>query len=85
LGKQILRCGTSVAENYKAACRGRSRAEFIAKLGVVAEEADESACWLEMLTDREIIPAAKTQNVLKEARELTAIFSAFQQTARSRN
>ncbi len=49
LGKQLLRCGTSVAANYRAACRGRSRAEFAAKLGVVVEEADESMLWLELL------------------------------------
>ena len=85
LGKQLLRCGTSVAANYRAACRGRSKAEFVAKLGVVAEEADECVFWLEMLIDCEIIPAAKVQDILKEARELTAIFSASQHTARSRN
>jgi four helix bundle protein len=85
LGKQLLRCGTSVAANYRAACRGRSKAEFIAKLGVVAEEADESVFWLEMLIDCEIVAAPKLQDILKEARELTAIFSASQQTAKSRN
>src|SRR3954470_14894397 len=85
LGKQLLRCGTSVAANYRAACRGRSKAEFIAKLGVVAEEADETVFWLEMLMDCEIVPAAKLQDILKEARELTAIFSASQHTARSRS
>jgi four helix bundle protein len=73
------------AANYRAACRGRSKAEFVAKLGVVAEEADECVFWLEMLIDCEIIPAAKVQDILKEARELTAIFSASQHTARSRN
>jgi four helix bundle protein len=85
LGKQLLRCGTSVAANYRAACRGRSKAEFLAKLGVVAKEADESVFWLEMLIDCDIVSAAKLQDILKEARELTAIFSASQQTARSRN
>jgi four helix bundle protein len=55
LGKQLLRCGTSVAANYRAACRGRSKAEFIARLGIVAEEADESVLWLELLEEANIL------------------------------
>ncbi|HEU5413929.1 MAG TPA: four helix bundle protein [Candidatus Angelobacter sp.] len=51
LGKQLLRCGTSVAANYRAASRARSRAEFISRIGIVAEEADESVLWLEMIGD----------------------------------
>src|SRR3954463_5017544 len=74
LGKQLLRSGTSVAANYRAACRGRSRPEFIAKLGVVAEEADETVFWLEMLVDCEILPEAAFIELIKEARELCAIF-----------
>jgi four helix bundle protein len=54
-GGQLLRCGTSVGANYRAACRGRSKAEFIAKLGTVEEEADESAYWLEMLVEAKIV------------------------------
>jgi four helix bundle protein len=57
LGKQLLRCGTAVAANYRAACRSRSKAEWIAKIGIVVEEADESVFWLEMLSDCEIVPA----------------------------
>ena len=60
MGKQLLRCGTSVAANYRAVCRARSRAEFIAKLGVVVEEADESVFWLEMLEESDTLPAAET-------------------------
>jgi len=59
LGKQLLRCGTSVAANYRAACRGRSRAEWLAKIGLVVEEADESCFWLEMLSDCGIVPVGK--------------------------
>ncbi len=81
-GKQLLRSGTSVAANYRAVCRARSKAEFIARIGVVAEEADETVFWLELITDNAIIPEEKMAALLKEARELTAIFSASQHTAR---
>jgi four helix bundle protein len=83
LGKQLLRCGTSVAANYRAVCRARSKAEFIAKMGVVVEEADEKIPWLELMTDSGIVSAAKTEGLLKEANELTAIFAASQRTARN--
>ena len=82
LGKQLLRCGTSVAANYRATCRARSKAEFIARIGVVAEEADESVLWLELLTESEIISPEKTEALLTEARELAAIFTASQKTAK---
>jgi four helix bundle protein len=82
LGKQLLRCGTSVAANYRAACRARSRAEWIAKIGLVVEEADETVFWMEMLIDCEIVSEAKLHDLLKEARELTALFTASQRTAR---
>jgi four helix bundle protein len=84
LGKQVLRSGTSVAANYRAACRARSRAEFVARLGVVAEEADEAVFWLEMLVDCGIVKREKLMSLLTEARELTAIFSASQHTAKYR-
>jgi four helix bundle protein len=82
VGKQLLRCGTSVAANYRAACRGRSRAEWIAKIGLVVEEADETVFWLEMLTDCDIVTAERCTDILKEARELSAIFTASRHTAR---
>jgi four helix bundle protein len=82
LGKQLLRCGTSVAANYRAACRGRSRAEWLAKIGIVLEEADESVFWLEMLIDCDIVKEARLRDMLKEAHELSAIFTAAQRTAR---
>jgi four helix bundle protein len=82
LGKQLLRCGTSVAANYRAVCRARSKAEFIARIGVVAEEADEAVLWLELLTESGIVSQEKTAALLAEARELAAIFTASQQTAK---
>ena len=81
LGKQ-LRCGTSVAANYRAVCRARSKAEFVAKIGEVVEEVDEAVLWLELMTESGIVEADKTQGLLKEANELTAIFAASQRTAR---
>ena len=83
LGKQLLRCGTSVAANYRAVCRARSKAEFIAKVGIVVEEADEAVLWLELLAESDVIPAGRTEALLAEARELTAIFTASQRTART--
>ena len=82
LGKQLLRCGTSVAANYRAACRARSKAEFVARIAIVAEEADESVLWLELLVESGIIKSGMTVALLKEARELTAILTASRQTAR---
>src|SRR5579859_5555342 len=82
LGKQLLRCGTSVVANYRAVCRARSKAEFVAKIGVVVEEVDESVLWLELMTESGIVSSEKTEALLKEANELTAIFAASQRTAR---
>jgi four helix bundle protein len=82
VGKQLLRCGTSVAANYRAACRGRSRAEWIAKIGLVVEEADETVFWFEMLSDCGIVSAERCEDILKEAKELSAIFTASRHTAR---
>lgn len=83
MGKQLLRSGTSVAANYRAVCRARSKAEFLARIGVVAEEADESVLWLELLEDTEILTNRQLQEISKEARELAAFFSASQKTAKS--
>lgn len=74
IGRQIIRSGTSVGANYRAACRGRSKAEFISKLGIVVEEADETCFWLELIIEGNLLPEAKVQALLKEANELTAIF-----------
>jgi len=84
IGRQMLRSGTSVAANYRAVCRSRSKAEFIAKVGVVVEEADETVLWLELLIDTEIVRASRMAKLLAEANELLAIFAASQHTARSK-
>lgn len=84
LGSQLLRSGTSVGANYRAACRGRSIAEFVAKLGTVEEEADESAFWLEILGESGIAATDEARSLWKEAGELTAIVAASRKTA-SRN
>jgi four helix bundle protein len=83
IGRQLLRSATSVAANYRAVCRARTRAEFIAKMGVVVEEADETVFWLELLVESSIFPAEKMAAVLKEANELLAIFAASQRTVKS--
>jgi four helix bundle protein len=82
IGKQLLRSGTSVGANYRAACRARSRAEFVSKLGIVVEEADETIYWLELLVDGEVVAQERLAELMKEARELTAIFTAAQHTTR---
>jgi four helix bundle protein len=82
LGKQLLRCGTSVAANYRAACRARSKAEFIARIAIVAEEADEAVLWLELLIESGIIKSEMTVALLNEAKELAAILTASRQTAK---
>jgi four helix bundle protein len=82
MGKQLLRCGTSVAANYRAVCRARSRAEFIARMGIVAEEADESVLWLELLEETGILRHEQLEDILKESKELVAIFSTSLKTAK---
>lgn len=76
LSKQLLRSGTSVAANYRAACRCKSAKDFIAKLGIVIEEADETQFWLEILIESKLIEALLLQDLLKEAGEITAIMVA---------
>ena len=72
LGKQVLRSGTSIGANYREANRGRSRAEFIAKMGDSLKEADETLYWLELLLEEKIVPAAKLQPLVDESNELVA-------------
>lgn len=83
LSRQIVRSATSVAANYRSACRGKSRADFIAKMGIVEEEADESALWLELITEAGLLPDVKTAALHTEAGELTAIAVASIHTARA--
>jgi four helix bundle protein len=82
LGNQLLRCGTSAGANYRAACHSRSRAEFISKLGIVLEEADETVFWLELLLEAGIVSPEKLGSLAKEADELTSIFVASLRTAK---
>lgn len=83
MAKQVIRSSTSTAANYRAACRGRSKPDFANKLGIVEEECDESLFWLEMIRDAKLMPEAKLVLLLKEANELTAIFTASHKTARN--
>ncbi len=85
LGKQVLRSGTSVAANYRAVCRSRSKQEFVARLGVVVEEIDETVFWLDMLVACEIVPKSRLSSLEKEAGELFAIFTASQLTAKAKS
>lgn len=84
IGKQVFRSGTSVAANYRAVCRARSKAEFIAKMGIVEEEIDETVFWLELLVETGIIAEGQVKSLLKEAKELLAIFAASHITARKK-
>jgi four helix bundle protein len=81
IARQIVRSGTSVAANYRASCRARSQAECISKIGTVEEEADETALWLELLVESNIMPAKKLSALLDEANELTAIMASSRKTA----
>lgn len=76
VGRQLLKAGTSVGANYRAACRGRSRAEFAAKLGIVEQESDESAFWLEIIIEAGLLKERLVQPLLDEADELVAIMVA---------
>jgi four helix bundle protein len=82
IARQLAKSGTSVAANYRAACRAKSTADFCAKMGIVEEEADESAFWIEMLIDAELVPEVQLRDLLAEAGELTAIVVASIRTAR---
>jgi four helix bundle protein len=82
ISDQLLRSSTSMAANYRAACRARSRQEFLAKISLVIEEADESAFWLELMADAELVSAVRLCNLRSEANELVAIFNASRITAR---
>jgi len=82
IANQIFRSGTSVGANYRAARRGRSRAEFVAKLGIVLEEADETLYWLELLRDSEIVRPELLDDLMAETHELVSIFVASIKTAK---
>lgn len=85
IGRQLLRSGTSVGANYRAACRARSKPDFIAKIGIVLEEADESLYWIELLQESGITKSESTIALAKEANELVSIITASIKTAKSIN
>ena len=82
IGNQLIRSGTSVAANYRAARRGRSKAEFIAKLGIAEEEADESVFWLDLVIETGLMKKSRVEPLMKEANELVAILVASRKSAR---
>lgn len=83
IANQFVRCGTSVAANYRAACRARSRIEFIAKMGVALEGADETQLWLELIIESKLLPIKRADPLPGEATELVAIFVASRKSAAS--
>ena len=83
IGNQIIRSGTSVAANYRSACRARSNADFISKITVVEEECDETLFWLELIEEAELLSKERLQDIISEADELSAIFTASGKTARN--
>ena len=83
LAKQLIRCSTSVAANYRSACLAQSKASFIAKISIVLEEADESAFWLEFIKEEKLINNESMSSLLYEANELKAIFYSSRKTARN--
>ena len=82
IGRQLLRAGTSVGANYRAACRARSKVEFLSKLGIVEEEADESAFWLEIIIYAGLLEKNLVDSLLNEANELTAIMVTSRKSTR---
>jgi four helix bundle protein len=84
IGKQLIRSGTSVGANYRAACRAKSSADFIYKIQMVEEESDESVYWLELISESNLIKQERIKNILQEANELTAIFTKAGKTAKQR-
>ena len=81
IANQLIRSGTSVGANYRAACKGRSKAEFIAKLGIVEEEADESVYWMELIIEGNLLQKSAVEPLLKEANEIVAIMAASRKSA----
>lgn len=84
VAKQLIRCGTSVAANYRASLLAQTRAVFISKISIVIEEADESEFWLEFVMEENLMARGKVQSLLNEAHELSSIFVATRKTAQGR-
>ena len=81
IGSQLVRSATSVGANYRAACRGRSKAEFISKLGIVIEESDESSYWMELIIEGELLPPNRVEDLLDECNQITAIIVASRKSS----
>ncbi|MEM8911916.1 MAG: four helix bundle protein [Planctomycetota bacterium] len=81
ISRQLVRCATSVGANYRAACRGRSTEEFVAKLQIVVEQADECCYWIELLIEGELLPMNRLEGLLDEANQITAIMVSSRKTA----
>jgi four helix bundle protein len=84
IGRQLLRSGTSIGANYRAACRGKSKADVISKLAIVEEEADETVYWLELLIESKIVEPSRVKLLLKETNEIVAMVVASIKTLRGR-
>jgi four helix bundle protein len=84
IGKQLIRCATSVGANYRSACRAKSVADMIAKLSIVEEEADECLYWLELLVEGGEIPESQVKNLMKETNEILAMVVSSIKTLRSK-
>ena len=84
IGKQILRSGTSVGANYRAACRAKSTADMLHKLAIVEEEADETLYWLELLAEAKIFPTSKLQNLIDETNQIVSMIVASMKTIRQK-
>ncbi len=85
IGRQVLRSATSVGANYRAACRAKSAADMIAKLGIVEEEADETLYWLELLVESELVPEARLSSLIQETNEITAMVVSSIKTLRNQH
>jgi four helix bundle protein len=83
--KQFIKCSTSVAANYRAACVAQSRPDFVSKLSVVIEEADESCFWMEFIIEEKLLSEKQVADLLREAKELTAIFVTSRKTTKDRS
>jgi four helix bundle protein len=84
VGKQLLRCGTSVGANYRAASRAKSTADFIAKMGIVEEESDESIYWMELIVESGLMTEKRVDDLMKEAHEILSMVVASIKTSRNR-
>jgi len=83
--KQFIKCSTSVASNYRAACVAQSRADFVSKLSITIEEADESCFWMEFIVEEKLLSEKQVAGLLQEAKEITAIFLTSRKTAKDRS